>query len=88
MSMPQLQMMSEYNNFVRECHIFIINARCPWPLQTLEFWSVEQRKLTMVLAGVLGNSYYYDEEEQDNSTKCLDNEFPYSDFLSNAAAIV
>ena len=41
----------------------------------------------MVLAGVLGDSDYYDEEE-DNSTKCLDNEFPYSDSLSNAAAIV
>ena len=41
----------------------------------------------MVLAGILGGSDYFDEEE-DNSTKCLDNEFPYSDSLSNAAAIV
>ena len=42
----------------------------------------------MVLAGILGGSDYFDEEEQDNSTKCLDNEFPYSASLSNAAAIV
>ena len=42
----------------------------------------------MVLAGELGDSDYYYDEEEDNSTKCLDNEFPYSDSLSNAAAIV
>ena len=44
----------------------------------------------MVLAGILSDSDYssnYDEED-DNSTKCLDNEFPYSDSLSNAAAFV
>ena len=41
----------------------------------------------MVLAGILEGSDYFD-EEQDNSTKCLDSEFPYSASLSNAAAIV
>ena len=40
----------------------------------------------MVLAGILRGSDY--DKEEDNSTKCLDNEFPYSASLSNAAAIV
>ena len=40
----------------------------------------------MVLAGILGDSDY--DKEEDNSTKCLDSEFPYSASLSNAAAIV
>ena len=42
----------------------------------------------MVLAGVLSDSDYYYDEEEDNSTKCLDNEFPYRNLVLYTTGMV